>query len=481
MIGVLYVADEPELLTLGKIFLEQSGDLKVDTAISAQKALSMLETGSYDAVASEFMMPGMDGIRLLKQVRAGWDDLPFIIITGRGCEDVVIEALNHRADFFLRQGNDTQAQYAELCHTIIKAVERRESDVRFRMLMGESAAGAFIIEGDCFLHVNQRMADLFGFSVEEIITTLKVSDLVSPRDRERVAADLGMQAPVREKMLHSLFYGRRKDGREIRVEMAGTRSLFHGRHIIIGTIRDAGKSAGPENVPAPDHRKDTLFNMVVRHDIANRLTALRGRLKLIRKQCDDPALLSQLEKIDRAGRDIYHSLESVRKYHELGSSAPSWQDVEGMLARVQDTFETIKVHISPEVRGLELYADPLCDRVFANLFDNTLRHGVRATEIRISCRMSDERLVVVWEDNGVGVPANLKERIFEQGYGAHTGLGLYLCREILSETGIALAENGVPGSGVRFEITVPAGSWRNPVNPLGLAGDRQTEKTNMSS
>jgi PAS domain S-box-containing protein len=478
---VLYVADEPELLTLGKIFLEQSGDLKVDTAISAQKALSMLENGSYDAVASEFMMPGMDGIRFLKQVRAGRDDLPFILITGRGSEDAVIGALNNRADYYLRQGSDTQAQFAELRHTITKAVERQESDIRFRMLMEESAAGAFIIEGDCFLHVNQRLADLFGYSVEEIITTLKVSDLVSPRDRERVAADLEVQVSDKGTILHSLFSGRRKDGREIRVEMAGTRSLFHNRHIIIGTIRDAGKTAGPENTSLPDHRKDTLFNMVVRHDIANRLTALRGRLKLIRKQYDDPALLNHLEKIDRAGRDIYLSLESVRKYHELGSSAPHWQDVEGMLAGVQETFETITVHLSPEVRGLELYADPLCGRVFANLFDNTLRHGVRATEIRISCRMSDERVVIIWEDNGVGVPAHLKERIFEQGYGANTGLGLYLCREILSETGISLSENGVPGSGVRFEITVPKGAWRNPVNPLGLAGDREKEKTNMSS
>lgn len=481
MIYVLYVADEPELLTLGKIFLEQSGDLKVDTALSAQKALSMLRTGSYDAVASESMMPGMDGIHLLQQVRAGWDDLPFILISGRGGGDAAILARNNRANFYLRQGSDTQVQFGELCHTIRESVERRESDVRFRLLMEESATGAFIIEGDRFLNANQRLADLFGYSVDEIITTAKVSDLVLPRDRERVAAGILEQASERGKILHIPFSGLKKDGREISLEMAGTRALFHGRHIVIGTIRDARRVAGPEHVPAMDQRKDLLFNMVVRHDIANRLTALRGRLNLIRKQYHDPALLTHLEKIDRAGRDIYHSLESVRNYHELGRGAPRWQGIEEVLNAVQDSVEAIEVHISPDVCGLELYADPLCDRVFANLFDNTHRHGVHATEIRISCRMSGERLVIIWEDNGVGVPANLKERIFDQGYGAHTGLGLYLCREILSETGISICENGVPGSGARFEIAVPAGSWRNPVHPHGLAGDRQTEKSDMHS
>jgi signal transduction histidine kinase len=49
------------------------------------------------------------------------------------------------------------------------------------------------------------------------------------------------------------------------------------------------------------------------------------------------------------------------------------------------------------------------------------------------------------------------ERIFEQGFGKNTGLGLFLSREILAITGITITENGVPGKGARFEITVPRG------------------------
>jgi signal transduction histidine kinase len=52
------------------------------------------------------------------------------------------------------------------------------------------------------------------------------------------------------------------------------------------------------------------------------------------------------------------------------------------------------------------------------------------------------------------------ERIFEQGFGKNTGLGLFLSREILAITGLTITENSVPGKGARFEITVPKGAYR---------------------
>jgi signal transduction histidine kinase len=73
---------------------------------------------------------------------------------------------------------------------------------------------------------------------------------------------------------------------------------------------------------------------------------------------------------------------------------------------------------------------------------------------------SGEDLVVAWVDNGVGIPAKHKERIFERGFGKNTGLGMFLAREILSLTGITITETGDPGSGARFEMVVPKGMWR---------------------
>jgi signal transduction histidine kinase len=98
--------------------------------------------------------------------------------------------------------------------------------------------------------------------------------------------------------------------------------------------------------------------------------------------------------------------------------------------------------------------------VIFNLYDNSIRHGEHVTEIRVSGVFSGEGCIIVVEDNGVGVPAHVKERIFERDMGQHASHGLFLVREILSITGITIRETGEPGKGARFEILVPKSNYR---------------------
>jgi PAS domain S-box-containing protein len=128
MISVLYVDDEPALLELGKLFLERSGQFHVDTVTSAKEAMQKIKSMSYDAIVSDYQMPEMDGIALLKTIRAEFSDLPFIIFTGKGREDVVIEAFENGADFYLQKGGTPTPQFLELGHKIIAAVRRREAE-----------------------------------------------------------------------------------------------------------------------------------------------------------------------------------------------------------------------------------------------------------------------------------------------------------------------------------------------------------------
>ncbi len=92
MISVLYVDDEAGLLEIAKLFLEKDGEFRVDTRISAQEALASPKIRSYDAIIADYQMPGMDGIAFLKVVREKFGDIPFILFTGRGREEVVIGA-----------------------------------------------------------------------------------------------------------------------------------------------------------------------------------------------------------------------------------------------------------------------------------------------------------------------------------------------------------------------------------------------------
>ncbi|MFA7695287.1 MAG: response regulator, partial [Methanoregula sp.] len=113
-ISVLYVDDEPALLDLAPLYLERSGSLSIATTDSAKKALDMLKEQSFDAIISDYQMPGMDGIGFLKKIREQFDGIPFILFTGKGREEIVIEALNSGADSYLQKGGDPKAQFAEL-------------------------------------------------------------------------------------------------------------------------------------------------------------------------------------------------------------------------------------------------------------------------------------------------------------------------------------------------------------------------------
>jgi DNA-binding response OmpR family regulator len=127
MIRVLYVDDETGLLELGKLFLEQNSTFRVTTAESGESALTLLRDIVFDAIVSDFQMPVMNGIALLRTIRST-SDIPFILFTGKGREEVVIDAINNGADFYLQKGGDPAAQFAELGHKITQAVSRRKAE-----------------------------------------------------------------------------------------------------------------------------------------------------------------------------------------------------------------------------------------------------------------------------------------------------------------------------------------------------------------
>jgi PAS domain S-box-containing protein len=128
MYRILYADDDLALLEIGKLFLEQDGMFTVDTFPSATEALERLRSAEYDAIISDYQMPETDGITFLKTLRHRGNITPFIIFTGKGREEVVIEALNSGADFYIQKGGEPVSQYTELAHKVRQAVQRRRAE-----------------------------------------------------------------------------------------------------------------------------------------------------------------------------------------------------------------------------------------------------------------------------------------------------------------------------------------------------------------
>jgi signal transduction histidine kinase len=210
------------------------------------------------------------------------------------------------------------------------------------------------------------------------------------------------------------------------------------------------------------NKKLTILSSITRHDIKNQLIALSGYLELSKeKQGNILAIREYLEKEMSIAETIGLQIDFTQAYEDMGTTAPVWQNINENIRRAVAALPMRDVRVDVDRSDLVIYADPLFEKVFYNLIDNALRYGGDTmTKIDISCHESDIGLVLICEDNGVGIISEDKKHLFDQGYGKHTGLGLFLSREILSITGIAITENGEPGNGARFEIVVPKGAYR---------------------
>lgn len=208
------------------------------------------------------------------------------------------------------------------------------------------------------------------------------------------------------------------------------------------------------------NRKLNLLSEVTRHDILNLLSVLMGYLDLSRAQTDDPELQEYFKKEEEAIQGIQRCMAFTGEYQDVGVASPVWQPLSRIIHEAMAGLDPGDIAVEMEADDLEVYADPLIARVFANLIDNSLRHGGNVSRIRIYPEVSDREIKIIYEDDGIGIPHAEKERLFERGFGRMTGFGLFLAREILSITDISIRETGEPGSGVRFEINIPPGFYR---------------------
>lgn len=196
MISILYVDNEITLLEVTRVYLERTREMSVTICKSARDAIRMLDEKAFDAVVSDYQMPGMDGLAFLKHLRDQKNVVPFILFTGKGREEVAIEALNSGADFYLQKGGEPRSQFAELPNKIRQAVQRRqaeraleESEEKYRELVGNINDVLFAFSDKGIITYISPVVSQFGYTPKEVIgkplsSFIAVEDL--PRVEERI-------------------------------------------------------------------------------------------------------------------------------------------------------------------------------------------------------------------------------------------------------------------------------------------------------
>jgi signal transduction histidine kinase len=228
--------------------------------------------------------------------------------------------------------------------------------------------------------------------------------------------------------------------------------------------------------------KLNLLSSITRHDILNQLVVIHGYGELIAaKRSEDEELNRIMDKIIASASAIQHGVEFTRLYQNLGVNAPEWQTLSTVLENARSAMASGSIVYHFRTSGLKVYSDLMLERMFFNLMENSQRHGGKVGNIWVDVEDRGVGKVIVYQDDGKGIGPGNKEKIFKMGFGSNTGLGLCAAREILGITGLTISENGLEGKGVRFEIEVPAGSWKMEGKTVPEGARKQTVRTAIPS
>jgi ABC-type amino acid transport substrate-binding protein/anti-sigma regulatory factor (Ser/Thr protein kinase) len=206
--------------------------------------------------------------------------------------------------------------------------------------------------------------------------------------------------------------------------------------------------------------KLSLLNTITFQDIQNAVFSLSGYFQLETGNTNEQQLQRYREKELGIVQTISDSLKFANYYQNLGLLPPAWQNVQQTFMVGISRMDLTGISRNIDVKNLEIFADPMLEQVFFTLAENVTLHGKNATEISLHYRKTGHEVILVFKDNGAGIPDTVKQDIFSRMYEKRKGKGLFLAREILEITGITIQETGEPGNGARFEMTVPEGAWR---------------------
>ncbi|EHQ34936.1 PAS domain S-box protein [Methanoplanus limicola] len=338
----------------------------------------------------------------------------------------------------------------------------KRSKNRFQKLFQQSTDAIIIHSAQGKIYdANKQALMLFNAGYDEIKNT-NFADLITFEEKiipERIMADMTLKGYYNTEITI-----KRENAPRLVADLRS--SLVDPDTKVIQTIlRDITSRKKNEEALNVASKKLSILASITRHDIINQIMVALANLEFAKEDCKERNIEKYLNNTEKAVQIIQKQIEFSRDYQDMGCKPPKWQDLGEIIKNCTRTVSLNPgVKINSEINGVHIFADPMLEKIFANLIGNSIMHAEGLSEISLSLTADEDSYIILYRDNGPGIPEDKKELIFKAGYGSNQGYGLYLIREILSITGIEIRETGTFGEGVIFELKVPLEDIRFDTN-----------------
>lgn len=464
-ITVLHVDDDEGLVELVQGYVQHHhDDIEIRSAPTGDDALARLETADdVDCVVSDFQMPGLNGLELLDAVRDRWPDLPFILFTGRGDEDIAMRAISAGVTDYLQKNAGT-SQYAVLANRIrnVVAKHRAETELKRRAQRTEAQFellvntvedyAIFFLDEDGYVQTWNRGAEnIKGYRSDEILGE-HFSIFYRDEDVAAGAPERNLREATTEGRVTDEGWRVREDGTEFWADVR------------IVALHEGGELVGYAKVTrdsTPRRREQLLLEQneqlegliaAISHDLRNPLSIIGGTIQLARETGD----LSRLDAAERGLDRATELLDYLRSLVQEGKRIrePEPVELDEIAEAAWSGIRTADAELNTEESVVVMADRQRLRQLLENLFQNAVEHAGPDVTVRVGPHGESEGFYV--EDDGPGVPESNRAKVFEMGYSDAddgTGFGLAICRHIAEAHGWVMAVTEGRDGGARFEVS----------------------------
>jgi PAS domain S-box-containing protein len=464
-ITVLLVDDDEGLVELAQEYVRQRhDDITVRATRRGDEVLAELErTDDVDCVVSDYQMPGMDGIELLEAVRARWPDLPFILFTGQGSEDIAERAIKADATDYVQKGTGT-TQFAVLVNRIRNATAQyraetelrrlsRDTEPRFQLFVETTDDQAIILlDEEGYVRTwNAGAEQIKGYTSDEIIGE-HFSIFYPETDVEAGAPEWSLREAAEAGRVSDEGWRVHRDGSQFWANVTITALREEGELVGYAKVLRDGTERKRERELL--ERKEQLEGLIasISHDLRNPLGVARWNVEAARDTGDLSRLDAAEAALDRATRLLAY----VGKAAEEGAhvAEPEPVDFGDAVETAWNALETDGATLTVEGGGTVMADRWRLHQLLENLFANSVEHG--GPDVTVGVGLLDDGAGFYVEDDGPGVPESARTKVFEMGYSGTaegTGYGLAICEQIVEAHGWEIEVTDGTGGGARFEIS----------------------------